>query len=577
MINLPKLPFSNIAISLSGGGYRATAFHLGTLSYLSKVNWDSKSLLDRVRIISTVSGGTFTGVNYATTIKKGGNIGDCYNSLYKFMTDTDLINDALAYLADDKKWESSKQRTLINAFAQIYHKKLEPEYFRLLWKKEPKIHLKELCFNATEFNFAIPFRFQKTEKSKDRNGNYDYGFIGNNFIRVPLKCAKEVRMADIIAASSCFPLGFEPINFPNDFIDENSIHLKNTNSFPTENYKGAPISYPIGLMDGGVDDNQGIDSVWWAEKRMRNYLEENNELASKDAKAIDLYVVSDVSSPYMESFIRSRSSSTSIIGNWSFKKLKRLGWLSFIISLFAFTLALLIDNNFITIGLSIIGTLGLLFSIVSWKLSRGFVGLTKKLGVPDYFTKRLEHFDTLKFNTYFNLIVNRGKSAMTMVSDVFMKQIRRSNYNKIYNDKEWKLRLIMNAVYELSPNEVIKREKAYKDRLSDKLLKPSKNLQNVAEKAKNMETTLWFTPHQLLGENNMLNTLIACGQFTICFNLLEYIEKVLKSNKNVEIYNKYDEELKNEIDQLYLDLSNDWQQFNNNPYWMVDNWNKKMK
>lgn len=42
----------NIGIALSGGGYRATVFHLGVLARLSEDN-----LLDQISFISTVSGG----------------------------------------------------------------------------------------------------------------------------------------------------------------------------------------------------------------------------------------------------------------------------------------------------------------------------------------------------------------------------------------------------------------------------------------------------------------------------------------------------------------------------------------
>ena len=61
-VELPKKPFNNIALSLSGGGFRATAFHSGVISYLSTQKWFSVSLLERTRILSTVSAGTFTGV-----------------------------------------------------------------------------------------------------------------------------------------------------------------------------------------------------------------------------------------------------------------------------------------------------------------------------------------------------------------------------------------------------------------------------------------------------------------------------------------------------------------------------------
>ena len=55
----PTLP-SSIGICLSGGGYRAAAFHLGALAYL-----DHAGLATKLRAISTVSGGTFTGARYA--------------------------------------------------------------------------------------------------------------------------------------------------------------------------------------------------------------------------------------------------------------------------------------------------------------------------------------------------------------------------------------------------------------------------------------------------------------------------------------------------------------------------------
>ena len=54
-----------IAISLSGGGYRGAMFHLGTLSYLHHLHIDEKyTFLDVVNTISTISGGTLTGLWY---------------------------------------------------------------------------------------------------------------------------------------------------------------------------------------------------------------------------------------------------------------------------------------------------------------------------------------------------------------------------------------------------------------------------------------------------------------------------------------------------------------------------------
>ena len=48
-----------IGLSLSGGGYRATAFHLGTLNKLQEMG-----ILEVVDVISTISGGSITGAYY---------------------------------------------------------------------------------------------------------------------------------------------------------------------------------------------------------------------------------------------------------------------------------------------------------------------------------------------------------------------------------------------------------------------------------------------------------------------------------------------------------------------------------
>lgn len=59
-MNVDQHPFCRIALALSGGGTRAVGFHLGTLSYLDRVG-----LLEKVRILSTVSGGSAVGLGYA--------------------------------------------------------------------------------------------------------------------------------------------------------------------------------------------------------------------------------------------------------------------------------------------------------------------------------------------------------------------------------------------------------------------------------------------------------------------------------------------------------------------------------
>lgn len=572
---LPRNPFQHIALSLSGGGFRATSFHLGTFTYLSEKNWNNTSLLQRTRVLSTVSAGTFMGVKYAASLKKGENLEACYKKLYSFLAKDNLVDEALAYLAADANWGKDKQRTLINAFAATYHKELESENFGILWEESPEIHLKEISFNATEFNFALPFRFQKTERTKHRSDFNPYEYFGNKKISIPIELAKEIRLADITAASSCFPFGFEPINFPDDFINEGSKKLRDGTLLPKQVYDGDWIEYPVGLMDGGIDDNQGVDPVILAEERMKKYPEELKRYASEDKKSVDLYMICDVTLAHMESYSGRNKDKIRVGTNWSFKMLRYFGITSALVGLTSIFLAWDAESKFGTMALTIFGTCGIVSAFFLLIFSIGFAGLTKRLGVSDFFAQKLQHVDKLKFGLLYNMLANRRRSVMKMISKVFLKQIRWFSYERVYSDPNWKPRLIMNAAFELTEEEVEKRKKKY-TYLSKEILDPGAEIMKTAEKAYGMGTTLWFTPDELSGEKNMLDTLVACGQFTTCFNLLEYIEKFLLHPDYKNDYNKYSAETKTEIARLYEDLRADWNKFKKNPYWMVNEWNKKL-
>lgn len=51
---------SRIGLALSGGGYRAAAYHIGALRALHKLG-----VLDKVDVISSVSGGSIIAASYA--------------------------------------------------------------------------------------------------------------------------------------------------------------------------------------------------------------------------------------------------------------------------------------------------------------------------------------------------------------------------------------------------------------------------------------------------------------------------------------------------------------------------------
>lgn len=573
--NLPKQPFQNIALSLSGGGFRATCIHLGLMSYLSTKKMNGTTLLERVRILSSVSGGTFVGVKYAATLKKGDGFADCYKSTVDFMTRKDLVEEALEYLAEDANWQNGRQRSLINAFASIYHRDFESAHFGLLWENTPAIHLKEISYNATEFHFAKPFHFQKTESLLHYHPDAEPEYIGNKKIRIPIDMAREVRLSDIIAASSCVPFGFEPINFPDDFSYPESVKLKDKSLLPRMVDNGDKISYPIGLMDGGVDDNQGVDAVLNAEERMKNYPPELDEFRSHDKKAVDLYIISDGTNPTMESYVPRSVDKVPFIGGWSFQFMKYLGVSSFLLGCLLMVFAFYSSAKAAIMLLSVSGTLGVLIALVLLIASRGFVGLTRRLGIPAFFVRKLRHVDKLKFAMLNNLLVNRRNSVVKMVTKVFIKQMRWFGFERVHSDYGWKPRLIINTVFELTPEEVEKRRTKYPS-FSAEILEPGEKITTIATRALRKGTTLWFTEQELKGPNNTANAIIACGQFTVCFNLLEYFEKFIFNPKYKRDFDRYSPELKESLITLQSELLLDWKKFKEDPYWMVNDWKKKI-
>lgn len=120
---------------------------------------------------------------------------------------------------------------------------------------------------------------------------------------------------------------------------------------------------------------------------------------------------------------------------------------------------------------------------------------------------------------------------------------------------------MMNGVYELRPAE------AWASKLKSgqlpEYLKPSNKIQQHSTIATAMGTTLWFTQEEK--EAGVHDSLIAAGQYTICWNLLEYIETIKKDPSNT-----------NEHHQLILaceeQLRKDWEKFQKKPLCGLAEW-----
>ncbi|MCI0733366.1 MAG: patatin-like phospholipase family protein, partial [Methylococcaceae bacterium] len=64
-INFNVTSADKLGLALSGGGFRAALFHIGTLARLAELD-----LLRHVQVLSTVSGGSIIGAMYYLKLKQ---------------------------------------------------------------------------------------------------------------------------------------------------------------------------------------------------------------------------------------------------------------------------------------------------------------------------------------------------------------------------------------------------------------------------------------------------------------------------------------------------------------------------
>jgi len=266
-----------IALSLSGGGVRAVGFHLGTMSMLRRLG-----LIRNIQILSSVSGGSMLGIGYSLAQQLGRPFQDFFDDFYEFLPETNILEQLLRRMTDRHSPSPSGKRDMITAMANVYDehffKRFYGSYvkdggltFEVLMKQPGKGHLKEMIFNATEFKTGTAFRFQVSQFRC---------LIGNGNISLCRKHAGQIRIADIMAASSCIPVGMEPLFFPDDFrwpddpgkgkrkksaTQSTNQEIRDALSRNTNTHKPT-----FALMDGGVYDNQGITSTLLALNRRKD-------------------------------------------------------------------------------------------------------------------------------------------------------------------------------------------------------------------------------------------------------------------------------------------------------------------
>ncbi len=494
-MTMSKKVFQEIALSLSGGGYRAAAFHLGVLEMLHRLE-----LLTEITVLSTVSGGTITGVTFAAAVTEGLTFDQFKQKLYRFLHDRNVITTALSGLEKSIRVNSADlMPSLIRAAAEVYASDdlLGDKTLDFL-SSNRQTSFNELAFNATEFRTGNCFRFQKSQSPQIRSGN--------NEMKVNPSVNKLIRLADIVAASSCFPSGFEPLRFPSDFIwaDLQSIRHELGEKFVTD----------VPLMDGGIFDNQGIDSI------VNIYERKKDE--------IGLFIVSDTSQRQNKLL--------------QFPPKKNSGWLSLrilhwlMISLLIgsiFTMLTIIEEFFSSVKS---GQLNLERGIFLYLIPFIFsLGVACGISFGKYHVVRLQkivkdktgielwkYLKRLTVPEIVELIDSRLKSLIRLTSSVFMKRIRALGFTRIFADPDLHDKVLPNLIYDLD------NEQQWGAEIVAGNLQPSENLRTISRRAESYSTNLWFLHEE------ELDNLIICGQATMCFKILKYLLKHKSNEINSE-------------------------------------------
>ncbi|NJK52253.1 MAG: hypothetical protein HC936_04415 [Leptolyngbyaceae cyanobacterium SU_3_3] len=294
--------------------------------------------------------------------------------------------------------------------------------------------------------------------------------------------------------------------------------------------------HSLALMDGGIYDNQGIDSLLLADDR-------------KDTKRLDLFIISDVDPAQNNLFPYPQNNKPS--SNLT------LGQVDWMIRLFLFVCVLTMMSisyglwqeiqqrtfifwkDFFSALMPLVLVAGVVFSLWWGRkvIKKQILPRIPKVGLVGW-----QDLKTLTVDEFFYLLELRITSLLALTGSVFMDRIKALNLAQVYENKAYEGKRISNRI----------------DRLIDPKRKvnlpgitPLRSmLKEVIERATEMPTTLWFDNSQQL-----VDVTIA-GQATICFNLMQYI--VRQYGEDSEIYPLA-------IKEMWDKLKQDWEILNENP------------
>ena len=225
-----KFDPDGIGLCLSGGGYRAMLFHLGSLWRLNELGYLPK--LDR---ISSVSGGSITmgvlAMNWDSLVFDSQGVAT-------------NLSQQLAVPLRKMASKSIDTKAIVKGVLRPFHTvgdSTSADYRTLLFGHTTLQDLPDtprFVFNATGYKSGVLWRF-----SKPYARNYEVGEIAH----------PEIELAVVVAASSAFPPILSPVNL----------------KVPASDYTGNSAAGPesvryikkVQLADGGIYDNMGMETV----------------------------------------------------------------------------------------------------------------------------------------------------------------------------------------------------------------------------------------------------------------------------------------------------------------------------
>ncbi len=221
----------NIGIALSGGGIRATIFHLGVFEWLA-----SKNLFEKISKVSSVSGASMcVGLIYAHNNLKWPTSKEYLNEVLPKIKETlfsiDLQTNAILKLIISPHYWNRKANLLAKLMESKWNISgtLQDLEDRPLW-----------YVNCTTYETGKRFRF-----SKNSMGDYILGF----------SYKPDIALSEIIASSAGFPVLIGPYTLQMSKFEWKKSYYSEKD-FDTQKFP------KVHLWDGGVYDNLGAESIF---------------------------------------------------------------------------------------------------------------------------------------------------------------------------------------------------------------------------------------------------------------------------------------------------------------------------